>query len=329
MINLANQPPTTMTWVILVCSVVAVSSAGAVFQLIDEVPPLLRASWRLQLTSLLLLPLFLYQYVKFKNDEPDLSEKLYSKEVIVITLFSGICLWIHFGSWVWSLDQTSLTHSLLFVTAHPLVIVIGMLVLRKSITRLEMSGAVVGFVGAAITLLGVTNEGEVSLLGDFAAFVGAVAIVGYLAAGRTLRKWVPLFVYAFPVTLVASILLAISSIFLEGTSVIGSISVSSTIGWADLVWLPAIVYLAIFPGIVGHMGINGVLKYLNPLVISVAVLFEPLLGSVIGWFLGTSSIPGLFTWVGGIFLIGGVILVTLGQEGVSVSDSVPPIGEFI
>ena len=92
--------------------------------------------------------------------------------------------------------------------------------------------------------------------------------------------------------------------------------------WYDIIWLPAIAYLAFFPGIVGHTGINGVLRWFPPIFISVAVLFEPLLGSVIGWMLGTASIPGVYTWVGGPFLIAGIILVTLGQKEEGVSSSI-------
>ena len=210
-----------------------------------------------------------------------------------------------------------MTHSLLFVTAHPLVIVAGLYFLGKQISARQASGALLGFLGAGITLLGVTNEGGVTLIGDFAAFIGAIAIVGYLVAGRVLREWMPLFIYAFPVTLIASILLGLSSIAIEGTSLGGLPAVSSLFGWSDILWLPAIAYLAIGPGLIGHTGINGVLRWFPPLVISVAVLFEPLIGSLIGWFLGTTNVPGVYTWLGGIFLILGVIMVTLGQTSVN------------
>jgi hypothetical protein len=42
-------------WVLLSCSVVGVSCAGSMFQQVDEIPPLLRASWRLQATSVVLV----------------------------------------------------------------------------------------------------------------------------------------------------------------------------------------------------------------------------------------------------------------------------------
>jgi len=41
-------------WMLLVAAIFGVSSAGALFQQVDDVPPLLRASWRLQLTSVVL-----------------------------------------------------------------------------------------------------------------------------------------------------------------------------------------------------------------------------------------------------------------------------------
>jgi drug/metabolite transporter (DMT)-like permease len=302
---------------ILATSVLAVSSAGAVFQLIGDVNPILRASWRLQATALILLPPFIYQVVNLRNNDAETLSRIKDKRVILAIIGSSICLWIHFGSWVWSLDHTSLTHSLLFVTAHPLVIVAGLYFLGKQISARQASGALLGFLGAGITLLGVTNEGGVTLIGDFAAFIGAIAIVGYLVAGRVLREWMPLFIYAFPVTLIASILLGLSSIAIEGTSLGGLPAVSSLFGWSDILWLPAIAYLAIGPGLIGHTGINGVLRWFPPLVISVAVLFEPLIGSLIGWFLGTTNVPGVYTWLGGIFLILGVIMVTLGQTSVN------------
>ncbi len=300
-------------WLTLGAAVIAVSSAGAVFQLIDDVPPLLRASWRLQVTCLVLLPGFIYQFRRMNIEDKSSFERLGERQVVLSLIASGVCLWIHFGSWVWSLDHTSLTHSLLFVTAHPLVIVVGLIALGRPIGGKQTLGAIVGFVGAAITLLGFTNEGDVTLIGDLAAFIGAVAIVGYLLVGRTLRSWVPLFVYAFPVTLVAALLLGMSSVVLEGASFTELPSKTSLLGWSDLVWLPAVAYLAIGPGLVGHTGINSVLKWLPPIVISVAVLFEPLIGSLLGWYLGTADVPGVYTWLGGPFLIAGVILVTLGQ----------------
>ena len=41
-------------------------------------------------------------------------------------------------------------------------------------------------------------------------------------------------------------------------------------------------YMAFVPGIVGHTGLNTVLKYLAPLVVSLSMTTEPLIGSCMG-----------------------------------------------
>ena len=64
----------------------------------------------------------------------------------------------------------------------------------------------------------------------------------------------------------------------------------------------------------GHTGINASLRWLPPLVISVSVVFEPLLGGILGWFLGVESVPDLWTWVGGPFMIAGMGLAIVGTN---------------
>ena len=177
-------------WVILSAAVIAVSSAGAVLQSIDEIPPLLRMGWRLQATSLVLFPFAVFQWI---NLDRTVVMSLLSRRNLAILMASGFCLFLHFATWGWSLDNTSLTHSLLFVTAHPLVFVIGAVIIGRPLLKRQSYGALIAFIGASLSLLSITEEGEVTLLGDLAAFAGAVAIVGYLIAGRELRSWMPLF----------------------------------------------------------------------------------------------------------------------------------------
>ena len=307
------EPQRILLWVLLTFSIISISSAGAVFQLMDDVPPLLRASWRFQLTTLMMAPLCFIQYRGARQDKTFMSN-LMSQETRYILFGSGISLGLHMGAWVWSLDNTSLTHSLLFVTIHPLIIVFGALLLRKYVPKQQVFGASIGFLGGGIALLGISAETDVTLLGDLAAIIGAVAVVGYLIAGRKLRQWMPLFVYTVPVTGVAAILLGIMSMIIEGSTFSMSQEDISIFGWMSSSWIFYVLFLAAFPGIVGHAGISAVLRWFPPIIVSVAYLFEPLIGSIIGWLLGTTGIPSLWTWVGAIVLIIGTVLVIKGDE---------------
>ena len=301
-------------WLIMGVALFAVSSAGAVFEMIEDVGGLSKAAWRLQATSLVLLPGFMVQYARAEE-----SLKLQWKNSMHLLTASGICLALHFGTWLMSLDRTTLTHSLLFVTAHPLVIIIGLWLLRKPATKIQSIGALVGFVGAAVVVGGGASETGVSLYGDFLAFLGAVTVVGYLAIGRMVRGWMPVFLYAFPVTLVSAIALTAWAILSEGLT-FNLDDMTGAFGWISITWILYVGYLALGPGLLGHTGINAVLRWIPPLTISMMLIMEPVIGSIIGWIVGVDSIPQIWTLIGGLLMVSGLALVTFDSESEEASE---------
>ena len=315
MMHMKKQLVPFWIWILLACAVLGVSSAGALFQHVDEIPPLLRASWRLQLTAILLAPFALLQW---KQADDDLKQMYKQKSSMKIIGLSGLFLAAHFGTWVASLDETSLTHSLLFVTSHPIIIVVGMIFLSKSIDsidfprRNEVIGAFIGFTGAALTLSSMgKQQGDhtVTLYGDALAFTGGIFVVGYIICGRILRQWMPIFLYAFPVTLLGGVLLIPASYLLEP-----QFSELGIFGWADRQFLPWFLLLAAIAGFLGHTGLNTCLRYVSPLVVSVSVTLEPVLGTVIGWMFFDAGTPDGTTILGGLILLVGLLMVVVSQE---------------
>ncbi|MBP72360.1 MAG: hypothetical protein CMA70_02085 [Euryarchaeota archaeon] len=312
----AKEPPAA-AWLILSVAVIAVSSAGIVLQQMSEVPPILRASWRMQGTALILLPGFLYQLSRNSGFELNRNDAK-------LILASSIFLAIHFGSWVWSLDNTSLVHSLLFVNTHPLVVVAVMPFLGEVVRRGHIRGVALGFGGATISLMDLGDGGQVSLVGDFAAFVGAVTVVGYILVGRQLRskRRMPIFIYAFPVTLAAGIWLSFATVLFEGTSFSSVEPSGSLYGWSDPIWIVWIAYLSLGPGLCGHTGVNTVLRWISPIVVSIAMLMEPVLGAIIGWLWTDEVVLGLPTVLGGLMMMAGAITATLQERGQNSDESV-------
>ena len=296
-------------WLVLGVAICGVSSAGAIFTHVDDIPPLLRASWRLQLTALILAPLALWQ---LNSIDGEVKSKLFDKSTVKIIVASGAFLALHFGFWVTSLDYTSLTHSLLFVTAHPLVILIGMFLFVRKPNGMELLGGLAAFTGAAISMLDagdVQGDRSVTFFGDQLAFLGAVFVVGYFVCGRILREWMPLFLYVFPVTLLGGLLLIPASMLLEADY--SQYGAFGYIGHETLVWF---VLLAFIAGILGHTGLNYCLKYVSPLLISISVTLEPVLGSIIGWMFFSTGVPGMWTWIGGPIMMLGIISILYGEH---------------
>ncbi|HII52302.1 MAG TPA: DMT family transporter [Candidatus Thalassarchaeaceae archaeon] len=299
------ERPPAMAWAILAIALFGVSSGGPLLASMDT-PPVLRASWRLWATSIVLLPGFMVQLRRAENEIYDLRN-------ISMILLSGFALAIHFAAWTWSLDHTSLAHSLLFVTSHPIVIVSAMFVIERKADPLLICGASLGFMGAGLALLDASDSGSVTYAGDAAAFLGAVAGAAYLAIGRILRSGskIPLFIYAFPVTTVSAIILTGLSASVESTA---STIDAHPLGWIGSEYFLTVVALAFGAGLLGHTGLNAALRWLPPIIISVGLLFEPILGSVIGLLvLGTIEV-GFWTVLGGIMMIVGAIILTFWLE---------------
>ncbi len=299
-----ERPPAT-AWAILAIALLGVSSGGPLLASMDT-PPVLRASWRLWATSIVLLPGFIAQL-------RCVEKEAYNLRTASLISLSGFALAIHFAAWTWSLDHTSLAHSLLFVTSHPIVIVSAMLVMERKVDFLLITGASLGFMGAGLALLDASDSGSVTYAGDAAAFLGAVAGAAYLAVGRILRSGskIPLFIYAFPVTTVSAIILTLLSEFIESPA--PAID-SHPLGWIGSEYLLTVVALAFGAGLLGHTGLNAALRWLPPIIISVGLLFEPILGSVIGLLvLGTIEV-GLWTVLGGIMMIAGAVILTFWLE---------------
>jgi len=317
-----STPP--WVWLLLVAAVCGVSSAGALFQHVNEVPPVLRASWRLQLTALVLAPLALWQW---RSTPEELRTRWRSKRSLQLMGASGLALAAHFATWVASLDATTLTHSLLFVTAHPLVIVLGMGVLARTATnvrapaRMEWIGAAVCFVGASLALFdagSAQGDQTVTLWGDALAFSGAVFVVGYIVVGRVLREWMPIFLYAFPVTLVGAVVLLPLSWMIEP-----EFAKFGALGWMEAEFFGWFLLLALIAGLLGHTGLNTCLRYISPLVVSTSVTLEPVIGSLIGWWFFDAGVPGFWTFIGGAVLMLGLMMVVITSERVSAIEANP------
>eukprot|EP00898_Chlorokybus_atmophyticus_P007817 jgi/Chlat1/8036/Chrsp71S07511 len=231
------------------------------------VPPLTLACWRLQVTTAALVPGAAVQWRSLAQED-----RQRWKESASSLGGSGTFLAAHFGLWVWSLGHTSLPHSLLFVCSIPLLVTIFMWIRRETVTRWELAGILLGASGTVLLATSAKGEAEVSILGDAAALAAAAAFVGYISIGQRLRTWMPLFLYALPVTAVAAALLGVAAL-------------------------------------AAGARFNALLRWISPLVISMSISVEPVLGSLLGWMIGVSDFPGPWTCVGGAILITSTCIV--------------------
>jgi drug/metabolite transporter (DMT)-like permease len=344
--------PAVFAWVALAVAVVAMSSGGTWFALLTETPPVLKASWRLLLTSMLQVPGFFLQY---RHTHVDIRQKWISQ--LPLMAGTGFVLAVHFDTWSWSINYTSLAHSLLFVSTTPLLLVMlyaGRFAVARTCalwvqpsrrcstlerafpqsclppSRLEVIGTILGTAAAVMLALAAGRttsasagslDQEPSLLGDLVAMVGALMMGIYLLVGAHLRTWMPLFLYALPVTFASCVSSTVLALALEPDVTWTGVGPASLLGWLGSPQRFGLTAgAALGAGILGHTMCNYSLQHISSLVVSVLLLMEPLVGSCIGWIVGVQSAPDAMTLGAGPLLILGALIVTVGARDSSLND---------
>ena len=240
------------------------------------------------------------------------------------------------GAWIlYLLGQNQCIAGTVFTSAFAFILHV------RRPSAMETTGVLVGISGAIIMLIGVkggmnvnmdgngntkgigigngntiiSSNHEPTLYGDAAAFSGAVAVCVYLIIGQKLRKFLPIWLYVFPVIGAATLTCLLFS-FLDARdpSTLYGMTRSSVFGFLSKDFFFYALYLGVGPGICGHTLLNSLLKHVSPLIISTSMLMEPILGSIIGYFCGLQPLPDLSTWIGGGVLMTGLVLVVMGEN---------------
>jgi drug/metabolite transporter (DMT)-like permease len=220
---------------------------------------------------------------------------------------SGVALGLHFGLFQASLALTTVASATTLATMSPLFVALGAWwFLREPTDRRTGIGMAITVVGALVIGGGdltAADLGVRALIGDALAFGSAIAVSGYLLAGRAARRDVPATVYSCLVYAVAALCL------LAGCLAVG---VPLT-GYGVGTWL-AIAGIVVGPQLLGHSVFNALLEHVPATVISTVVLSEPLGAGVLAWLL-LAELPAPAFAFGAPLVLAGVALATTSSRG--------------
>ncbi len=279
----------------LFISVISVSFA-AILIVSCSAPPLSISFYRLLFTTLLLLPVFLF-YPRYRKEL-----RLLSRKSIIFMVLIGFILAIHFSLWITSLKLTSVSSSVILVTAHPILVgPLSHYLLNESLSKKNIAGIILSFTGVIILVYGnygFSFQSVDSLEGNLFAFFGGIAAGLYIMGGRFLRKQISVITYAFIVYAVGSIVLFFITL-LSNSPFLGLSSRDIGI----------IALMALISGIFGHTLYNWSLAHLRASVASVALLGEPIASSVLALIIPwIQQIPSMYTIIGGSIILSGIYL---------------------
>jgi drug/metabolite transporter (DMT)-like permease len=169
-------------------------------------------------------------------------------------------------------------------------------VLGERVTRGTVVAILVATAGGA--LIGVRDfaSGGDALWGDALALVGAVCAAIYFTIGRRLRATLDLPTYV-------GVVYPVAALVLLGTALVARRPLS---GFPAETWLMFLL-LALVPQLVGHSSLNWAVRYLPAHVVTVALLGEPVISTVLAIpILGEE--PGVLRVTGGAVTLVGVYL---------------------
>lgn len=264
-------------------------SFAAILVRYARAPALAIAFWRMALASLILLPF----HLRARKDSAAPS----GRPLWPFTLGAGLILALHFTCWIASIQLTTVASSLLLMSAQPLwAALLGLLFLREAVPRRGAAGMLLALLGIAAIAWSDRSHGATNLLGDSLALLSGLAAAGYLTVGRHLRLRLPLATYLLSVYGASALFLGLGAL-LSGVPFTGYDGRT----WAML------GLLALFPSALGHSLVNYALRHMESYRVSLSILVEPVVSSILAALL-FAEIPGPAFFPGALLIFAGVFL---------------------
>lgn len=277
------------TYVLLFLGVLSVSFA-AIFIRLADAPPLVIATYRMAIASVILVPI---ASTRFRQSFSKLS-----KHDMLLILLSSVFIALHFWLWITSLSYTSIASSVVLVTAHPaFVVVISYFLWGERLNKLTIGGIVVALIGVVFINYGGLTFGSQAILGNLLALVAGFFMGAYLIVGRQLKTRIDILSY------LAIIYTCSAGILLVATIASGY----NLFGYSPNTYL-MLILLALVPQLIGHSCLNLAVRLMPVTLVSVAILGEPVGATLLGSFI-LNEIPTANEIAGGLLTLGGIFIV--------------------
>ena len=290
----ADAPPPVSPMLVLWIGVLSLSS-GSILVRWCESPPLVTAAWRMTVAAVVVLP--------FMLGRAGAEVAALSRRELGAGVLSGALLALHFAAWISSLSLTSVAASTVLVNTAPVWVALCAPWLTGD--RTPWTGWIgIGFsvIGGAVIGFGDFSSHSAALRGDALALAGGAALALYLVSGRRLRSRMSLPAYLVICYSTAAVVLWVC-VLCAGQACVGF----SGRTWAALIWMGVVNQH------LGQSSYNWAMRYLSAGLVSACLMGEPLIGSLLAWWLFGETL----SWAkagGGFLILAGVYLAGKSQR---------------
>ena len=214
--------------------------------------------------------------------------------IALLAVVAGIFFALDLASWHLGIERTRLGNATLFGNAGSVILMVwGLIALRRAPTRREGLGIAAALAGAAILMGRSLEISTQSALGDLFCLFAGICYAFYLLPAQKARARVGQWSVLLLVHMTGAPLLLVIAL-LMGEPV-----------WPQD-WTP-VVALAISSQIVGQGLLVYSLGHFSPLIIGLALLTQPAIAAAVGWFAFGETLGALD--IVGMILVGTALLL--------------------
>ncbi len=269
-------------FLILGLAVLSVSTTSLVVRHLALVPAVVIAFWRMFTASGML---WLFSAVK-----P--SGKLSAENKIPIIL-AGIFLGSHFATFFASIRFTSIASATLLGCLAPLFTSILEWLSGEKLKEKVVTGLSLSLFGTLILQLNPSQTGSTSF-GNFLAIASSFFMALTWFQAKKIRKNTNTVVYGRTLFFISSVTIFLVILFTKESIF--------TFSSENFIWF---LFLGFVPSILGHNLLNYSIRYISATSVSSVVLGEPIIASVLGYFIFGEKIPQS-SWIGGPLILTGL-----------------------
>ena len=220
--------------------------------------------------------------------------------VLVLLLLAGVLFAADIIAWHISIFQTKLGNATLLANCASLLLAIyGVVLARKLPTRLQGMAMLLAFGGAALLMLQSFELSPRHFNGDLLSLLAGLFYTAYLVAMMRARE-----------TSESWMALAIASAAAAALLLPAALAAGERILPGD--WTPLII-LALTSQIVGQGLLTFAMPHVSPLVLGLALLLQPALSALAGWWAFDEALTPL-DLIGGVMVMAALVLVRLADR---------------
>jgi len=274
---------------LLFLALLSVSTSPIVGRWLEGVSAISISFWRMFIGA---LALWLFSIMKNQG-----SMKL--KQNLYRTIIAGVFLGFHFMLFFTAVKLTFIANATFLGTLAPLfTLMFEVFYFNRRYSFKIIIGLLITLFGAFIFLFNGFDLSESSSLGNYSAILCSAVIAVSLLIGEKVRKNENTIVYTRTLYLSAAATLFILSLLMNQSLLDFNVN--------DLYWL---IFLGLVPTIIGHNSIYYAIKYVSPTIVSTFPIGEPVLATILAYFI-FGEIVGVNVVLGGVFTIIGLIFIS-------------------